>query len=153
MVANFDSRYNFPQCLGAIGGTHIEIKRPNENSQDYMNRKQNFLINVQAACDYRFCFFDVVVKWPESVHDARIFANSNISKCLRDGRIPPCPAQLTPNSMPVPVYLLGPRRSSIPAPSISYEGVCWRRINRSGTVLWATPMLSPHGNRVRLWKA
>lgn len=106
-VANFERQHGMPQCLGAVDGTHIDIKSPTSKSVDYINRKQRFSINVQAVCDYRYQFLSVDVKWPGSVHDARIFNNSCIHKGLSSGKIPSCPSILLPDTEPVPVFLLG----------------------------------------------
>ena len=106
-VTNFYNKHGFPQCFGAIDGTHIYIKQPSETPVDYLNRKNRYSLNVQALCDYKYCFTDVVIKWPGSVHDSRIFYNSNLNLLLRNGAIPPLYKQLTPDSEPVPVCILG----------------------------------------------
>ena len=51
----------------------------------------------------RYCFTDVVVNWPGSVHDSRIFAKSKINK-LRNGRIYRSPKWIF---YEVPVCILG----------------------------------------------
>ena len=35
IVGEFKAKFGLPQAFGCIDGTHIKIKRPVENSQDY----------------------------------------------------------------------------------------------------------------------
>ena len=63
MVGQFYEWHGFPQCLGAVGGTHIATKRPSVTfSSDFVKRKGHFTLNCQAAADYSYRFFDVVIK-------------------------------------------------------------------------------------------
>ena len=104
-VSKFYDTFLSPLCLGTIDGTHNEIKQPLLNLSDYINRKSRFSLNVQALCDYRCCFMGVVVKWPGSVHDARMFANSKLNHILKHEIIPPCRHKILDDD--VPVFIIG----------------------------------------------
>ena len=107
LASQFYTRHGFPQCIGAIDGTHIRIKQPKGKSSEYINRKGCYSLNVQGTCDHKYCFIDVVIKWPGSVHDATMFVNSSICKMLKNGTIPPCPKVIIEGEPSVPICLLG----------------------------------------------
>ena len=84
IVNGFQSKWGFPQCVGAIDGTHIPIISPKEDPLDYYNRKGYHSVILQALVDHEYKFLDIYVGWPGSVHDARVLANSALySRCER----------------------------------------------------------------------
>ncbi|CAH2014012.1 unnamed protein product [Acanthoscelides obtectus] len=74
----WQSMYKFPTAIGVIDCTHIVILKPNHHGDEYINRKGKPTLNVQATCDAREMFTSVDVSWPGSVHDSRIWRNSQI---------------------------------------------------------------------------
>jgi hypothetical protein len=87
----WEQQTGIPGIVGALDGTHIEIRKPaKENADVYFNRKCRYSVNVQgfqqysdfvltvALVDYRKRFLDVEVGWPGSVGDGRVFRNSRL---------------------------------------------------------------------------
>ena len=78
VVQGFEEKYRFLQTVGAVEGTHIPIQAPPEHHVDYFNRTGWYSIILQALVDDNYCFRDINVGWPGSVHDARVFTNSEL---------------------------------------------------------------------------
>ena len=57
----FLARWNFPMCLGAIDGIHIEIRLPSKSGSHYYNYKYSFSIVILAAVNSNMNFFYVDV--------------------------------------------------------------------------------------------
>ncbi|CAM4570530.1 unnamed protein product [Leuciscus chuanchicus] len=77
---------NMPNTIGAIDCTHVHIQAPRENEWEFINRKGRHSINVQLVCDADLIITNCVVKWPGSVHDARILRESALYRDLQTNR-------------------------------------------------------------------
>jgi hypothetical protein len=78
------NRYGLEHCIGAIDGCHIAIKAPSTNSIDYINRKKFHSVILQGVCDSRMFFTDCDIRWPGSVHDARVLRNSDLFHAVHE---------------------------------------------------------------------
>ena len=72
----FFQHKGFPGVIGAIDGSHIPIKTPTVDAEQYFNRTKFPSIVLQAVCDQNLHFLDVFCGWPGSVHDSRVLKNS-----------------------------------------------------------------------------
>ena len=106
-TAQFLNRFGFPQVIGCIDGTHIPVKQPSGNAHDYMSYKLFYSINCQAICNAFGQFLNVEIKWPGSVHDARVFANSEIQKSFSEKRFALFYRELIPGEEAVSQLLIG----------------------------------------------
>ncbi|XP_060064932.1 putative nuclease HARBI1 [Ylistrum balloti] len=78
VVDNFSKRNGFPGILGALDGTHIQIKAPQQHPQSYINRKNYHSIQLQAVCDSDMNFIHCFAGFPRKCHDARVLRNSDL---------------------------------------------------------------------------
>jgi hypothetical protein len=71
---------HFKNCIGAIDGTHISITVPLSKQAIHINRHGYYSQNVMVVCDFDMRFTFVVVGWPESAHDMRIWRDTLLNK-------------------------------------------------------------------------
>lgn len=75
-----------PGVIGCVDGTHVPIKSPGgHNAEIYRCRKGFFSINVMGVCNAELKFTSLVVNWPGSAHDSRIFLSSRLCQSLEGG--------------------------------------------------------------------
>uniref|UniRef100_A0A8C3HCJ4 DDE Tnp4 domain-containing protein n=1 Tax=Chrysemys picta bellii TaxID=8478 RepID=A0A8C3HCJ4_CHRPI len=96
----------FPNCGGAIDGTHIPILAPEHQGTQYINRKGYFSMVLQAPVDHKGRFTNINMGWPGRVHDARVFRNTNLFKWLQQGTYFP-DQKITIGDVEMPIVILG----------------------------------------------
>ena len=111
---DFEAKFNMPGIIRCIDCVHVKIKSTSrEVGEIFHNRKGYFSINVQAVCGPDYMFYDAVIRWQGSAHDARIFEWSALYDRLEtrqltgillgDSGYPLLPFCLTPYRNPVTV--------------------------------------------------
>ena len=105
-TTTFLKKFGFPQVIGCVDGTHIPIKRPVSNAQDFFSYKMAYTINCQVICDHNGQFIDIDIKWPGSIHDARAFANSEVQKSYLNKKFDLFYEELLPGEEYVPQLLI-----------------------------------------------
>ncbi|KAL0423567.1 UNVERIFIED_CONTAM: hypothetical protein Sradi_0891500 [Sesamum radiatum] len=72
-----DSRWKyFKGCLGALDGTHIEVRVPNSDKGRYRNRKCQISINVLGVCNTEGKFIYALSGWEGSAADGRVLRDA-----------------------------------------------------------------------------
>ncbi|KAL8473107.1 hypothetical protein ACS0TY_030082 [Phlomoides rotata] len=66
----------FKGCLGALDGTYIPVRVPQQDIPRYRNRKGTVSVNVLAVCDHNMNFVFVLSGWEGSAADSRILRDA-----------------------------------------------------------------------------
>jgi len=71
--------HGFVNCVGLIDGTLFPLAfAPTLNAEDYFTRKGNYAIKALSVCDDKVKITLVEMGWPGSVHDNRVWLNSDV---------------------------------------------------------------------------
>ena len=81
-AAEFDNKWNFWHCLGAIDGKHIIIQVPSRSDSTFFNYEKSFSIVLLAVCNtnYEFTLTDIGEAGRQS--DGCIYNNSKLGMAI-----------------------------------------------------------------------
>ncbi|XP_055535890.1 uncharacterized protein LOC129724763 [Wyeomyia smithii] len=85
-IANdFETQWNFPNCVAAIDGKHVTINKPANSGSKYFNYKKTYSVVLLALVDAHGNFIAVDVGSFGKESDGGIFASSNMGKRFQNG--------------------------------------------------------------------
>lgn len=78
----FLQRWNLPNCIGAIDGKHIRMKKPINSGSSYFNYKDYFSTHLMACADAEGSFTSIDVGDYGRNSDSGVFRNSSLGQAL-----------------------------------------------------------------------
>ena len=87
IAAGFQGKQLFPNCIGAIDGSHIYISSPSNTivAADHRNRNKSFSILLQGVVDSKCFFTSINTGPPGSLHDSAHFKSSELYRKVEEG--------------------------------------------------------------------
>ena len=82
LCEDFYSTLGVPQTVGVLNFNHVFIRRPNTESDLYLNKKSRYSIKVLSAVNSKHQFTDVNADFPGSMSDADVFTRSGFEDSL-----------------------------------------------------------------------
>ena len=83
----FQSKQWFPNCIGAIDGSHIYVAAPSNTivEADHRNRNKSFSILLQGVVDSKCYFTSINTGPPWSLHDSAHFKRTELYQKVEEG--------------------------------------------------------------------
>ena len=104
----FQSRWNFPNCLGAIDGKHIQIRPPPGTGSEYFNYKKTFSIILLAIAGPNYECIYAYVGSNGRMNDSGVWNSSDLRRKIEDDDLSiPSPTPLPYGCIRTPYVFAG----------------------------------------------
>ncbi|XP_037560165.2 uncharacterized protein LOC119437168 isoform X2 [Dermacentor silvarum] len=108
VAQGFEEKWNFPHCIGAVDGKHVQIQAPPHSGSLYYNYKGTYSIVLMAAVDSNLKFICVDVGAYGRQSDGGTLSASCFGKSLEKGLLGlPSPKQLPGTNIVAPHVFVG----------------------------------------------
>ena len=113
IAAAFQAKQWFPNCIGAIDGSHIYIASPSNSivAADHRNRYKSFSILLQGVVDSKCYFTSINTGPPGSLHDSAHFKRTELFRKVEEGVMGGFhdDPMSWPSGLPFPPYIVADR--------------------------------------------
>ena len=110
IAAQFQERWNFPNCLGAVHSKHVVIQSPRNSGSLFFNYKSSYTSVLLAVVDAHYLFRGVDVGGYRRTSDSGTLQYAAFAEGLRDGTLGIPPGTAIPGSelwWPLPYTFVG----------------------------------------------
>lgn len=87
IAQDYNNKWNFPHCLGAIERKHIVIQCPGNSGSEFYNYKGTFSIVLMALVDANYFISYIDVGCQGRISDGGVFRNTSLYKKLEQNEL------------------------------------------------------------------
>nr|XP_022911203.1 uncharacterized protein LOC111422238 [Onthophagus taurus] len=87
IAREFQDKWNFPHCVGAMDGKHITLQAPLNSGSDFFNYKSFFSIVLFAVVDANYNFIYANVGSQGRISDGGVFNATHFKKCFEESTL------------------------------------------------------------------
>jgi len=84
VAEDFQAKWNYASCIGAIDVKHVAIKQPSDCGSQFFNYKHFFSVLLVALVDANYTFLYVNVGSAGRDGDVWVFSTTSLNKALDD---------------------------------------------------------------------
>lgn len=96
IASDFEEKWNFPNCVGALDGKHVYVKAPAGSGSLYFNYKNSHITILMALAGANYKFTYVNIGSPGRNADGGVYFNSHLSDALENNLLNIPNAKLLP---------------------------------------------------------